>query len=45
MLIKSSRRSAVPITVAEIPVGAMPEFAETQRQQQDQQQQSQKWSR
>ena len=36
---------AVPITVAEIPVGAMPKFAETQRQQQDQQQQSRKWSR
>ena len=36
---------AVPITVAEIPVAAMPKFAETQRQQQDQQQQSRNWSR
>jgi uncharacterized circularly permuted ATP-grasp superfamily protein len=37
--------TAVPITVAEIPVGAMPKFADTQRQQQDQQQQSREWSR
>jgi uncharacterized circularly permuted ATP-grasp superfamily protein len=32
-------QTAVPLTVAKIPVGVMPKFAETQRQQQDQQQQ------